>query len=132
MMIAHARRTLSLTILAAGIGIACTVADPTQTSAPRSEPADPAALERARAFQLEYDRALREDDRSFLTVIAAYYFAPGDELKLALVDGIWAQSDPAALHFTATPEQLILHRTDGADDARFSEATLIPAGDDGR
>ncbi|KIG14471.1 hypothetical protein DB30_06814 [Enhygromyxa salina] len=127
------RRSLWLAALAA-LAVACTVAEPRTDSAPpvAAPPptADPAALERARAFQLELDRELREDDRSFLTVVAAYYLAPGEQLKLARFNGSWgppAKADDAAqLSFEATPEQLLVT---GIREATVRETTLIPLGD---
>jgi hypothetical protein len=118
------RRTLWLCVALSGV--ACGVAEPAPTSVSPREPADAAELEQARAFQAEYDRELREDDRSFLTVVAAHYLAPGEQLELALVD-----TGPK-LRFEATADHLITTGINGTDSARISETTLIPVGDDGR
>ena len=128
-----------LAAMALGVDIGCTVADTGPAPTPMVEPsaaapmAEPsAALERAQAFQTDYDRELREDDHSFLTVVAAYYLAPGDQLELALVDGAWAPSDAPQLRFEATPEQLRIHGMPGVDEPDIREATLIPFANDDR
>ncbi|PRQ03145.1 DUF1684 domain-containing protein [Enhygromyxa salina] len=110
------------------VGAACAVAEPAPARAVQGaesspDSADTAAIDPARAFQRTYDRELREDDRSFLTVVAAHYLAHGEALELEV--------GAAALRFDATPAQLLM-TTNATELASISETTLIPVGDDGR
>lgn len=82
-----------------------------------------AALDGSRAFQAHYDRELRDDPSSFLTVVAAHYLAPGDALGLVRVSGEWMQAEPEIepeIEIAAAIEQLTVRR--GAESERFDSA----------
>lgn len=86
--------------------------------------------DRARAFQREYERELRADERSCLTAVAARYLAPGQTLTLARVDGAWVEAEAPGIRFESTAEALIVQGEGG--EQRFDARATIELGTDGR
>lgn len=105
-------------------------------STPTAEPSGGAgsvrseAGEAARAFQIEYERELRADEHSFLTVVAAHYLAPGRQLRLAWNGSAWAPTDDDGIRFESTSEALLVERD--AALQRIEDRGVIPADPEGR
>lgn len=107
-------------------------------SAPTAEP--PAGLglgrgeaeQAARAFQIEYERELRADGHSLLTVVAAHYLAPGRQLRLAWNGSSWAPNDDDAdgIRFESTAEALLVELPEGVQ--RIEDRGVIEPDVDGR
>ena len=53
-------------------------------SDPSTAPITPADVEAASTFQVEYERELRADEHSFLTVVDAHYIAPDRMLEISV------------------------------------------------
>ncbi len=83
--------------LAACLIVACAEAP----SEPTLAPAAAADVEAARAFQIEYDRALQADEHSFLTVIESHYIAQDASLELTV-------NDTTTLQFQASPSEMLV------------------------
>jgi uncharacterized protein (DUF1684 family) len=111
---------------ASSLSLAC-VSTPTV-----EPPAEPGAElgEAARAFQIEYERELRADEHSFLTVVAAHYLALGQQLRLAWNGSTWAEADGAGIRFESTPEALLIEQN--ATVQRIEDRGVIPADVEGR
>ena len=112
-------------------GLACVTAEATATTQPEDASADAAAVEAARAFQVDYERELRDDPRSFLTTIAAHYLGVGEHVVLTLRDGAWIEADePDAVVFVVRDDALVVRTDDWETIAR--ESTIVPVGEDDR
>lgn len=114
-----ARLCLSATVCV----LACASAEPlstTTTTDSSTAGAETAAVEAARAFQIDYDQELRADPRSFLAVVAAHYLAPGEDLDLALE---LEPREAGELGFEAKADGLVMRR--GPDETRLSAATVV-------
>lgn len=72
-------------VWACGGSLACA---PTQRSEPTTHPTASADIEAAQAFQAEYERELRADEHSFLTVVDAHYLSPGSAHELPIADAV--------------------------------------------
>jgi uncharacterized protein (DUF1684 family) len=102
-------------------------------STPTVEPIEGPGAERgeaARAFQIEYERELRADEHSFLTVVAAYYLAPGQQLRLAWSGSSWGPTDAGGIRFDSTAEALLVEQLTGVQ--RIEDRGVIPADPEGR
>jgi uncharacterized protein (DUF1684 family) len=111
--------------------LAC-VGSPTEpTAEPRGQPEGEAQLEveAARAFQTEYERELRADEHSFLTVVAAHYLAGGRQLRLAWDGSTWAPAD-AGIRFESTTDALLVEQDAGVQ--RIEDRGVIQADAEGR
>jgi uncharacterized protein (DUF1684 family) len=97
---------------------------------PTSKPASGAAADAARAFQIEYERELRADEHSFLTVVAAHYLAPGRQLRLAWDGSTWAPSDDGGIAFEPSAEAMLVEQ--GAGVQRIEDRGVIPVDGDAR
>jgi uncharacterized protein len=82
-------------------------------------------VDEARRFQAEYERALRADDHSFLTTVAAYYLAPGERLALVLVDGAWIEGE-GGVQFEHTDAGV------SVNEQLVTDHALLPADEHGR
>jgi uncharacterized protein (DUF1684 family) len=110
------------------------------TSTPTVEPpggpdSGPNEVEKAaRAFQVEYERELRADEHSFLTVVAAHYLAPGQQLRLTWNGSTWVSSendgDTDGIRFESTAEALLVHR--GTEVQRIESRGVIEPDAEGR
>jgi uncharacterized protein (DUF1684 family) len=120
---------LGLALLSATLACHATPSAAPNPDDPRPAELEADALDRARAFQRDYEDELRADDRSFLTVVDAHYLAPGRELGLALVDGAWIEHEPASVAFAVDEGGVSIT---GATPERVTERARIPVGDDGR
>jgi uncharacterized protein (DUF1684 family) len=105
---------------------------PTPTTEPPGGPASVSqdAAPAARTFQLEYERELRADEHSFLTVIAAHYLAPGQQLRLAWNGSTWAPSESDGIRFESSAEALLVERDTAVQ--RIEDRGVIPADAEGR
>jgi uncharacterized protein (DUF1684 family) len=124
------------------LSLACVstgVAEPTGPTDPTDPPGGSGSVlgvagEAARAFQIEYERELRVDERSFLTVVAAHYLALGQQLRLAWSGSTWAPTendgDVDGVRFDSTAVALLVER-DGAVQ-RIEDRGVIPADAEGR
>lgn len=92
------------------------------------------AGEAARAFQIEYERELRADEHSFLTVVAAHYLAPGQQLRLAWNGSTWAATEDDgeadSVRFESTAEALLVEHD--SEIQRIEDRGVIPADIEGR
>jgi uncharacterized protein (DUF1684 family) len=88
----------------------------------------------ARVFQSEYERELRADEHSFLTVVAAHYLAPGQQLRLAWSGSSWAlaqdDGDADGVRFESTTEALLVEQPAGVQ--RIEDRGVIPADPEAR
>lgn len=84
----------------------------------------------ARGFQVEYERELRADEHSFLTVVAAHYLAIGQQLQLAWNGSTWAPAESEGIRFESTAEALVVERPQG--EQRIEERGVIEADVEGR
>jgi uncharacterized protein (DUF1684 family) len=107
------------------------------TSTPTAEPPSGGsgsvhddAEQAARTFQLEYERELRADEHSFLTVIAAHYLPPGRQLRLAWNGTTWAPTEEGGIEFESTAEAMLVEQDAGAQ--RIEDRGVIPADDEAR
>jgi uncharacterized protein (DUF1684 family) len=114
---------------ALGLLLACAS---TRTERPSEEPSAQAEAEAeaARAFQIEYERELRADEHSFLTVIAAHYLAPGRQLRLAWDGSTWTPSDDDGIRFESTTDVLLVEQD--ASVQRIEDRGELQADADGR
>jgi uncharacterized protein (DUF1684 family) len=88
------------------------------------------AEQAARAFQIEHERELRADEHSFLTVVAAHYLAPGQQLRLAWDGSTWAPTENEGVRFESTAEALLVEQD--AAVQRIEDRGVIQADADGR
>jgi len=123
---------VSLVLLATVSLAASACGGPSATpSDARPAPAELGELgEAARAWQLAYEDALRDDPESFLTAVASHYLGPGQRVGLARVDGQWTEHDPPSVAFELNADgELTVTR--GDETLEIRERRSIPAPDDG-
>lgn len=94
------------------------------------DPVHDEAAEAARAFQVEYERELRADEHSFLTVVAAHYLAIGQQLRLAWNGSTWAPAENEGIRFESTAEALLVEMSQG--EQRIEDRGVIEPDAEGR
>lgn len=96
------------------------------TAPPQStvEP-DETAIQASRGFQAAYDRGLREEPASFLTVVAAFYVAPRSSVNLQLDGDRWIEigDEPGHVRLEAAEDRARL--VHAGRPQVISQATLV-------
>jgi uncharacterized protein (DUF1684 family) len=85
------------------LALACATTT-TESSKPTTDPAAQVDVDAARAFQIEYERDLRADGHSFLTVIESHYIGHDGGFELVV-------ADEHTLQFQPSPGELLVSWT---------------------
>jgi uncharacterized protein (DUF1684 family) len=112
------------------LACASTRAEPSTEPTSKPEAGAGAEVDAARAFQIEYERELRADAHSFLTVIAAHYLPPGRQLRLAWNGSTWTETDEGGIELESSAEAMLVEQAAGVQ--RIEDRGVVEAGGEGR
>ena len=100
---------------------------PADAEEPAPQWAQGKAADAASLFQTDYADELSADDTSFLTAVASYYLAPGEEVAVAPIEDewAWAPSETPVVRFALDEAGSTVVVTRGEESQEVSARTTI-------